>query len=132
MDSVGSADVRAVNGKLNAVTTGHAVASDRRERWRYFVRALFTLAALVAIGYWALVSLVLAVIKCDDTCGGASLDHWRWTGQFVLTAAGCVVGLGALAMGFSMRFRTAYRALLVVSLVIAMTWLTWVVGFGEF
>lgn len=112
--------------------TRHAVVSDRREPWRYVVRALFTLAALVAIGYWALASLVLAVLKCDDTCGGADVDHWRWTGQFVLAATGCLLGLGALVLGFGTRFRLAYRALLLASAVIAITWVTWVIGFGEF
>ena len=112
--------------------TSHAVVSDRREPWRNGVRALFTLAALVAIGYWARASLVLAVLKCDDTCGGADVDHWRWTGQFVLAATGSLLGLVALVLGFGTRFRPAYRALLVVSAVVAMTWATWVIGFGKF
>ena len=119
------------HGTLNAVTS-HAVVPDRREPWRYVVRALFTLAALVAIGYWARASLVLAVLKCDDTCGGADVDHWRWTGQFVLAATGSLLGLVALFLGFGTRFRPAYRALLVVSAVVAMTWATWVIGFGKF
>lgn len=105
----------------------------RREPWRYVVRGLVSLGILLGLGYWALVSLVLAVLKCDDTCArGDDLEHWRWTGQFLMVATGCLIGVAALAYGFSKRRRHTYRVLLVVSLGIAMTWVVWVFGFGGF
>lgn len=102
-----------------------------REPWRYVVRGLVSIGLLVALGYWAIFSLVLAVFRCDDTCArGDDVEHWWWTAQFILAAAGCVVGIAALAYGFSTRRRGAYRVLRFVSLGIAMTWAIWVFGIG--
>jgi hypothetical protein len=113
------------------MSTGR-VGPQRREAWRYVARAVVTLGAVVAIGYWALVSLVIAALKCDDTCGGADVEHWRWTGQLVLAAVGCIVALTALALGFSAKRRRLYRTALVASASLAAVWVAWVVGFGEF
>lgn len=118
-------------GTLNGVN-GTSVVVDRREPWRHVVRALVSVAALVAIGYWVLVALVIAALKCDDTCGGAELDHWGWTGQVILAATGGLLGIVALIMGFGSKFRRTYRALLAVSAALAMGWVIWVLGSGEF
>jgi hypothetical protein len=98
---------------------------------RYFVRALFTLAASAGIAYWLLISSVLTAIKCGDTCGGADAEHWRYTAQFVLAALGSMLGMIALALGFTAKAR-AYRVFLVVSLGCALAWIAWVVGLGDF
>lgn len=113
------------------MNTARAVP-QRREPWQYVARALVSLAAVVAIGYWALLSLVIAALKCDESCGGADVEHWRWTGQFVLASVGCVVTLAALAFGFSPKNRRLYRALLVASVSLAAVWAAWVFGLGEF
>jgi uncharacterized membrane protein len=60
------------------------------------------------------------------------LDHWGWTGQVILAATGGLLGIVALIMGFGSKLRRTYRALLAVSAALAMAWVIWVLGSGEF
>lgn len=102
-------------------------------RSRHGLRALLSLAAFVALAYMLLISVVLAAIKCGDGCDGAVVgpEHWQWTAQLVLAAAGFLFGAVALSLGFTAR-TLAYRACLIVSLVCVLAWLVWVIGFGAF
>lgn len=100
---------------------------------RRVLRAVVSLAAFVGLAYMLLISVVLAAIKCGDSCDGAVVgpEHWQWTTQLVLAAVGSVLGATALVLGFTAKV-LLYRALLVLSLVCALAWLLWVLGFGAF
>lgn len=98
---------------------------------RRVARVFVSLVAAAGLAYLLLLSGLLALIKCGDTCGGHDTEHWRWTAQLVLAAVASVLGLAALALGFTSRTR-AYRALLAVSVACVLSWLVWVVGLGEF
>lgn len=109
------------------------VTGPQRGGRRPVLRAVVSLAAFVGLAYLLLISVVLAAITCGDSCDGAVVgpEHWQWTGQLVLAAAGCVLGATALVLGFTSK-TLLYRALVVGSLVCVLAWLLWVLGFGAF
>lgn len=110
-----------------------ATVEHQRGSGRQVLRVVVSLAALIGLAYLLLISVVLAAVKCGDGCEGAAVgpEHWQWTAQVVLAVVGAVSGAVALALGFTSK-ALAYRALLVVSLVCVVAWLTWVLGFGAF
>ena len=88
------------------VVVDEAVGIGRQYGWpSHVARGAISLAAGAGLAYLLLVSLFIAVIKCDDNCGGADADHWRWTAQFVLAAVGSVLGVAALVLGFTSKTR---------------------------
>ena len=105
--------------------------TPRRSTAKHLLRVLVALAAGVGLAYLLLVSILLATVKCGDTCGGSDTEHWRWTAQFVLAVMVVAMGAAALVLGFTSRTRT-YRALLVLSIGSVLAWMVWVLGFGDF
>lgn len=123
----------------SGLTDVHHVLVDETaavERQQGAYRALRVVASLVAhigLAYLLVVSIVLAATKCGDGCEGAAVgpEHWQWTAQLVLAAAAAVTGAIGMALGSASR-TVASRALLAVSVLSALAWLVWVLGFGTF
>jgi len=111
-------------------TTARA-AEPSRALWRSVARVGVTLAAVGAIGLWMLVSFFLWGFRCDESCGVGDAEHWRWTGQLVLSVLGGSLGVVALTLGFTSR-RRAYKPLLALSAGCAILWIGWVFGSGTF
>lgn len=116
-----------------SIMDGAGLPGLQRGDSRHVWRAVVSLAAFVGLAYMLLISVVLAAIRCGDSCDGAVVgpEHWQWTAQLVLAAVGSVVGSAALVLGFTSKAHL-YRTVLVVSLVCVLAWLLWVLGFGAF
>lgn len=105
--------------------------SPGRRGARLALRAVLSVAAAAGLMYLLLISVVLATVKCGDSCNAGDADHWRWRAQLMLAAPSVLLGVAALALGFTTR-NLAYRSVLVASLGLLLAWLVWVVGFGAF
>jgi hypothetical protein len=104
----------------------------RRTAWSYAGRALFSVVSTAVMAILLLFSAVLATLKCDENCDSSEqAAWWGYQAQLGLAAAGALLGVVALVVGFTSK-TGPYRTLAALSIACWVIWVLWVPGSGNF
>ena len=77
-------------------------------------------------------SLVIAALKCDESCDSAEqASWWGYQAQLALSGVGAITGVVALVLGFTSKAGLS-RKFATISVVCWVIWVWWVPGSGNF